>query len=247
MFNHSPTPNVNYIKNKSPSSPTISFRTVKKVEQGEELCICYSADETRLWFTPSGSSSTIPTTPASPTFGNDDDNPFLLSLGADDFDLFDIQTGETKAKERAKRVEREREVDSARNRRRQKWAERERERGKIESILDTAEGPPDSTASISLSNHVLTPDPTPLRNPIPSYPKLPERTKTNLPPPLHSSSSKRRENPDPAVLCDDLSYHEAEEGPDWGIERVKGPAEMEFEEEEGLSEFLIWPLVEMNA
>ncbi|ORX34274.1 hypothetical protein BD324DRAFT_605115 [Kockovaella imperatae] len=48
LFNHSNRPNVNFIRNTK--SGTIAFRTVRPVSAGEELCICYSADESKLWF-----------------------------------------------------------------------------------------------------------------------------------------------------------------------------------------------------
>lgn len=51
LFNHSPTPNVNFIR--QAASSTIRFMTARRVEAGEELCICYTADESKLWFVPS--------------------------------------------------------------------------------------------------------------------------------------------------------------------------------------------------
>ncbi|OWT41077.1 tRNA-specific adenosine deaminase 3 [Cryptococcus neoformans] len=50
LFNHSSRPNVNFIR--SPSTKTIRFVTAKSISPGEELCICYTADESKLWFTP---------------------------------------------------------------------------------------------------------------------------------------------------------------------------------------------------
>lgn len=50
LFNHSSKPNVNFIR--SPSTKTIRFVTAKTISPGEELCICYTADESKLWFTP---------------------------------------------------------------------------------------------------------------------------------------------------------------------------------------------------
>ncbi|WVQ97140.1 hypothetical protein IAU59_004250 [Kwoniella sp. CBS 9459] len=50
LFNHSSSPNVNFIR--STANGTIRFMTSKRVEKGEELCICYSADESKLWFVP---------------------------------------------------------------------------------------------------------------------------------------------------------------------------------------------------
>ncbi|OCF33284.1 hypothetical protein I316_05025 [Kwoniella heveanensis BCC8398] len=50
LFNHSSSPNVNFIR--STSNGTIKFLTSRRVEKGEELCICYIADESKLWFVP---------------------------------------------------------------------------------------------------------------------------------------------------------------------------------------------------
>ena len=51
LFNHSSKPNVNYIRDTK--SGTITFTTCRRVHVDEELCICYSADESKLWFSPS--------------------------------------------------------------------------------------------------------------------------------------------------------------------------------------------------
>ncbi|WVF70791.1 hypothetical protein IAT40_005585 [Kwoniella sp. CBS 6097] len=50
LFNHSSSPNVNFIR--STSNGTIRFLTSRRVEKGGELCICYTADESKLWFVP---------------------------------------------------------------------------------------------------------------------------------------------------------------------------------------------------
>lgn len=55
LFNHSPTPNVNFIR--QAASSTIRFMTARRVEAGEELCICYTADESKLWFVPTARSA----------------------------------------------------------------------------------------------------------------------------------------------------------------------------------------------
>lgn len=52
LFNHSPQPNVNFVRNTTEG--TITFTTSRSVSKGDELCICYSADESKLWFVPSG-------------------------------------------------------------------------------------------------------------------------------------------------------------------------------------------------
>ena len=45
MFNHSPTPNLNYIRDYSTGS--IKYTTSREVQAGEELCIFYGP---KLWF-----------------------------------------------------------------------------------------------------------------------------------------------------------------------------------------------------
>jgi tRNA-specific adenosine deaminase 3 len=57
MFNHSPTPNVNFIRSiptsRNPETqPSLIFKTFRPIKAGEELFICYAADDSRLWFSP---------------------------------------------------------------------------------------------------------------------------------------------------------------------------------------------------
>lgn len=57
MFNHSPHPNVMFTRVAPPASepekyPKLVFRTIKPICKGDELYICYSADESKLWFSP---------------------------------------------------------------------------------------------------------------------------------------------------------------------------------------------------
>jgi tRNA-specific adenosine deaminase 3 len=57
MFNHSPQPNVMFTRVAPPASephqyPKLVFRTTKPIKKGDELYICYSADESKLWFSP---------------------------------------------------------------------------------------------------------------------------------------------------------------------------------------------------
>ena len=56
MFNHSPKPNVNFIRraptSKTPDvSPGMVFMTSRPISKGEELFICYG-QESKLWFSP---------------------------------------------------------------------------------------------------------------------------------------------------------------------------------------------------
>lgn len=57
MFNHSPQPNVMFTRvapreSEKDKYPTLTFRTTKPIKKGDELYICYSADESKLWFSP---------------------------------------------------------------------------------------------------------------------------------------------------------------------------------------------------
>ncbi|KAJ9116914.1 hypothetical protein QFC22_004571 [Naganishia vaughanmartiniae] len=57
MFNHSPQPNVMFTRiapreSEKEKYPTLIFRTTKPIKKGDELYICYSADESKLWFSP---------------------------------------------------------------------------------------------------------------------------------------------------------------------------------------------------
>jgi hypothetical protein len=57
MFNHSPQPNVTFTRiapreSEKDKYPTLIFRTTKPIKKGDELYICYSADESKLWFSP---------------------------------------------------------------------------------------------------------------------------------------------------------------------------------------------------
>lgn len=56
MFNHSPNPNVNFIRRvpnkKTPDvKPALVFMTSRAIKAGEELFICYG-EESKLWFSP---------------------------------------------------------------------------------------------------------------------------------------------------------------------------------------------------
>ncbi len=57
MFNHSSTPNVSFSR-RAPTAkypdvqPAVLFKTARPIKAGDELCICYSADESKLWFSP---------------------------------------------------------------------------------------------------------------------------------------------------------------------------------------------------
>nr|XP_018267059.1 uncharacterized protein I303_01042 [Kwoniella dejecticola CBS 10117]OBR89217.1 hypothetical protein I303_01042 [Kwoniella dejecticola CBS 10117] len=82
LFNHSSSPNVNFIR--SYSTSTIKFITSKRIEKDEELCICYSADESKLWFVKSDSETQGATDMAS---SSDEEDGGFSRLNIDEDDL----------------------------------------------------------------------------------------------------------------------------------------------------------------
>jgi hypothetical protein len=57
MFNHSPQPNVMFTRvaprdTETDKYPKLIFSAIKPIKKGDELYICYSADESKLWFSP---------------------------------------------------------------------------------------------------------------------------------------------------------------------------------------------------
>ncbi|KAL1407716.1 tRNA-specific adenosine deaminase subunit tad3 [Vanrija albida] len=96
LFNHSSTPNVNFVRNTAAN--TITFTTSRAVEPGDELCICYSADETKLWFVPSQG--------IKPAL-SDDEGDGLKRLAALDVDDSDDEARAERAAAEAKAAARE--------------------------------------------------------------------------------------------------------------------------------------------
>lgn len=75
MFNHSPTPNLNYIRDYSTDS--IKYTTSREVQAGEELCIFYG---TKLWFEESVNTENCCSQLQE---GEDEGDPFLGTLDLD--------------------------------------------------------------------------------------------------------------------------------------------------------------------
>lgn len=74
MFNHSPTPNLNYIRDYSTGS--IKYATSREVQAGEELCIFYGP---KLWFEESVNSGNH----CSQLQGEDEGDPFSGMIDLD--------------------------------------------------------------------------------------------------------------------------------------------------------------------
>ncbi|KAK4688841.1 phosphoribosyl 1,2-cyclic phosphate phosphodiesterase, partial [Tremellales sp. Uapishka_1] len=230
LFNHSSRPNVNFIR--SPSSNTIIFKTSRAVQPGEELCICYSADESKLWFTPAGAGSKAQ---------GIEDAPELPSMEA----WFQNLEGDEKVDERERREERARRRDEGKmTREKEKHLKYEKKQAALaqESIFQPRPMPFGTSSEASSST---TPCSTP-----PTYPTLPETTMAALPVPLHSGKGKsRHEHVGPVVLtapldwrAEDFAGNDVGGEDDWGeVMRIKGPAEEEEEKDFAGTMFYIFP------
>lgn len=236
LFNHSPRPNVNFIR--QPATSTIRFVAARTIQPNEELCICYSADESKLWFTPSGQAgagaSEVP--PSPPPVNN------FPSVESDDLlDSAEIAAREEKAKRRLARKEeirlsglgkalgKEKEGDGRSGR---KTLSDETESLGQEGSRSPSRSDTGSLSSASSSSYAV-------------YPTLPDRRPLDMPAPLHSGPS-RPVSTVPAVLCPELDWREEDwvvrkggtepEIPGWSeVLRVKGPAELEEDaEDEGM-------------
>lgn len=248
LFNHSSLPNVNYVRDFEKS--VIRFTASRAIQPGEELCICYAADETKLWFINSdekrqkreGSEEEAVIFPP-------EELVELLDGEADE----ERRAAEEKRIARQKRLEMMKGVPREAGRREMKKAKffekrkaaQEAEEAKLNGfepkavLAPTPIRPQSATASSSS---------TPSRVPTPLYPAIPERTveSPSLPPPLHSTKGKsRHEHDGPVILTPELEWDDqmsAEGEEEWaGIERIKGFTEREedeaLENDSALSEF----------
>ena len=231
LFNHSRSPNVNFIRNTK--SNTISFRTVKTVQPGEELCICYSADESKLWFTDS----------AAPILPNGHVNRKLSDGSLQEFtfpevdpeDLFDAEAASKRQERREVRIRNQTKV--------------------VECRL-----PPSPTLSLPIE---LPPAPAPQPTPPASAIHSPRPVRyaphraldpslaatadqSLLPPPLHSTPTQSPNTPPDigaAVIVPELDWRpedwldkDLEDVGEEGIEcvRIKGPVELDRVGDTGL-------------
>jgi tRNA-specific adenosine deaminase 3 len=244
LFNHSSSPNINYVRDFEKS--LIRFTASREIQPGEELCICYAADETKLWFINSDEKR-------QKRQGSEEEEAVIFPPT----ELVEMLDGEAeeerraleeKKKARQKRLESMQGVPREAGRRELKKAKffmkqkaaQEAEEAKLNGttpvlapvIAPTPVRPPQS-ASTSTSS-------TPSRISTPLYPAIPERTveSPSLPAPLHSTKGKsRHEHDGPVVLTPDLEWDEQDtasseaEETEWaGIERIKGFTEREEDE-----------------
>ena len=240
-------PNVNFIRNTK--TGTITFRTVRPVEAGEELCVCYSADESKLWFV----DTALPNGTSDPDRPIESDSAhqrhlydFPSILPTDLIDSSEHVEREIKREQRMKRIEAELELRTLKEAR---LAEHARRRA------NGRDGSPGSSGSGSTDDDSLeikSPRPVPFTHPIVSVPKLshdiptalPAETLESLPPPLHSTTTPSPNTPPDigaASLVSDLEWSED----DWikvkddderiaglgEVERIKGHAEIDEEDD----------------
>lgn len=261
LFNHSSSPNINYIRDYEKS--VIRFTASRSIEPGEELCICYAADESKLWFINSDEARQQ---------GEEDDETELFPpeevvelLEADGAGAAEEErrAAEEKKVARQKRLEAMKDVPREIGRREQKKArffEKQRAAEEAKARAMSGNGEASTTAIVSpkpapaLQSQPINMIPTPSRTPTPNYPAIPERTVStpSLPAPLHSSKGKsRHEHVGPVVLTLELDWNEGDHvsksradgnsDEEWtGIERIKGFTEREEDEllmnDEALSE-----------
>ena len=220
MFNHSSTPNVNYIR--QPKTSTIVFRTSRAVAEGEELCICYTADESKLWFNPSGSARRVDDKP-------EDEEAAITAfaeLALDNwFERAEVEVRAAKTRARQERLHSARKTDEVRKKKAQPSL-RDREENAVE------DGMIHSPQPVQFSTSVI-PE-------LPTYP-LAEQVLSELPAPLHSDTDKtsRHEHVGPVVLTPELDWRaedwvdDGEGVDDWDeVVRVKGAAEEGDKEDE---------------
>lgn len=244
LFNHSSSPNINYVRDFEKS--LIRFTASREIQPGEELCICYAADETKLWFINSDEKRQM-------RQGLEEDEAVIFPPT----ELVELLDGEADEERRAleeKRIARQKRLESMHGvpreagRRELKKAKffmkqkaaQEAEQAKLNGdppILAPVLAPtpirPPQSASTSTSS-------TPSRISTPLYPAIPERTveSPSLPAPLHSTKGKsRHEHDGPVVLTPDLEWDEQDtpstdtDETEWaGIERIKGFTEREEDE-----------------
>jgi tRNA-specific adenosine deaminase 3 len=243
LFNHSSNPNVNYVRDFDKS--VIRFTASREIHPGEELCICYAADETKLWFV---NSDEIRKTRNRMV----EEEEAVHFPPVDVAELLDPEGDEERRAVEERRLARQkrmeamqgvpreagrRELKKAKFFMKQKAAQEAKEAELNGITLAPVVAPkpvrPPVQASSASSSSV------PSRVPTPLYPAIPERTVESplLPAPLHSTKGKsRHEHDGPVILTPELDWNEqdstvGEDEGEWnGVERIKGFTEREDDE-----------------
>lgn len=259
LFNHSSSPNVNFIR--QPNTSTIRFIASRNIHPGEELCICYSADESKLWFTPTGMQGTENTTDLTGVDDVTSDDGADHDLTAYDvIDHDDIRAREER-EERA-RVRRLRKSEIAMFGKRHFKIKSESTstpvRGREGGIAQPSPQYPSEGQSNAARNETppvrmdsVSPSPS-SNSSYPVYPPAAERTSDDLPPPLHSNGFAVEA---PVKMCPALDWRAS----DWvgkkqsdipnvsGFTRVRGPAELDEEMEDNeMMEIWVVPVEQAN-
>ena len=225
LFNHSSQPNVNFIRKTKDN--TIRFLTAKRVKAGEELVICYSADESKLWFVDT-------TKPAKVEMSDDEDEETLPMVSPED--LYDVEENEARRAERAAQTNHHNQA-----------CRRSTSAGKSSTNPTVAVTPSSEPESSGSSSNIIAPQPVHYaaqQHPIPQAPA--QSSSSTLPPPLHSTPTPSPNTPPDlgeASLVPDLEWrtYESKDTPvaDGEAEcvRIWGPADIaDRDEQEGFSE-----------
>lgn len=265
LFNHSSSPNVNFLRNYDTSS--IRFTAARSILAGEELCISYAADESKLWFVKSDPSD-LPNGAAS-----DDDEEGLGGLPHTDLDLFGAEEEDEEVRKarqrRSKAVEGLPREMGRRERRKADFFIKQQKLAGGSTLASPSSQDDPSTSVTTIASPVparpaqsASSSSTPSRTSTPNYPAIPDRavSSPSLPPPLHSTKGKsRHEHVGPVVITPDLDWREEDwtssrsssregsatgEEEEWaGIERIKGFTEREedqqLKDDQGLSELAL--------
>ena len=247
MFNHSPHPNVNYIR--SPPKGTITFLSSQPIAAGEELNICYSADESRLWFEPAYDTPLLPNGNAFHDVS--EELPFPLtpdsSLSSETstlsvieplpqqrpdaeelrLDLLGLGLFGEPEEDRSDRTQRVAEaLGSAASQARSRDQRREKyfkKHAVLSSVMRHGEDGSEAVRSYS------PPSIPTLNSENLPYPKATELDRI-LPAPLHSTGRTKRVNLEPVELTDDIIWDDEIIPPAWNkMARIKGPTELREE------------------
>lgn len=258
MFNHSSSPNVNFLRNYDTN--TIRFSASRTIQAGEELCISYAADESKLWFVktdPTSASNSAGANGSMTTAVSDDEDSTVFPP----IELLALDENED-AEDRQRRLARQARLDGSTcepGRRERKNAQYmlKKQAAAAAADVDTCAVPGSKPAG-SLPMEQPTPvrpaavvsaSTTTSRPDTPNYPAIPERTVSSpaLPAPLHSGEGKsRHEHVGPVILTPELDWREedystrsssregsaGDEEDEWsGIERIKGFTEREEDQQ----------------
>lgn len=258
LFNHSSTPNVNFLRNYDTS--TIRFTAARTIPVGSELCISYAADESKLWFVNSDlrpdqsgfiSQEEVDPFPPVDLFAEEEDSDTEARRRARQKRMEALEGGhKTPGRRERKKAEYQAKVDSAGTVNGNAHASSSgSQNGNAESNVIVSPAPLRQYQSLANDHSQASSSTSPSRTSTPNYPSLPDRSVSSpsLPPPLHSSKGKsRHEHDGPVIIVPDLDWKEEdyihsrsssregseEEEGDWsGIERIKGFTELEEDQQ----------------